>query len=97
MPGAEYSTTFAQRKEPHVVDDDWGLSLGRFHRSRGGTGGRSALQWTRAMALAADGVSQRETASRLGINRRTVGRMLRGELRATALSPLGGGIEARPG
>jgi transposase len=37
---------------------------------------RSALEWAQVKALAADGVSQREIARRLGINRRTVGRML---------------------
>jgi transposase len=37
---------------------------------------RSALEWAQARALAADGVSQREIARRLGINRRTVKRML---------------------
>ena len=37
---------------------------------------RSALEWARVRALAADGLSQREIAVRLGINRRTVARML---------------------
>jgi transposase len=37
---------------------------------------RSALEWAQAKALAADGVSRREIARRLGINRRTVKRML---------------------
>ncbi len=37
---------------------------------------RSALEWAQARAWAADGVSQREIARRLGINRRTVKRML---------------------
>jgi transposase len=36
---------------------------------------RSALEWARVRALAADGVSQREIALRLGINRRTVKRL----------------------
>jgi transposase len=35
-----------------------------------------ALEWARVRTLAADGFSQREIARRLGINRRTVGRML---------------------
>ena len=35
-----------------------------------------ALEWARVRALAADGLSQREIARRLGINRRTVARML---------------------
>jgi transposase len=33
------------------------------------------LEWAQVRALAADGVSQREIASRLGINRRTVARL----------------------
>jgi hypothetical protein len=37
---------------------------------------RGALGWARARGMAADGVSQREIARRLGINRRTVKRML---------------------
>jgi transposase len=37
---------------------------------------RSALEWAQVRALVADGVSQREIASRLGINRRTVARLL---------------------
>jgi transposase len=37
---------------------------------------RSALEWAQVRALAADGVSQREIAGRLGINRRTVARLL---------------------
>jgi transposase len=37
---------------------------------------RSTLEWTQVRAVAADGVSQREIAARLGINRRTVRRML---------------------
>jgi transposase len=37
---------------------------------------RSALEWARVRTLAADGLSQREIAARLGINRRTVRRML---------------------
>jgi transposase len=36
----------------------------------------SALEWAEVMALARDGVSQREIARRLGINRRTVARAL---------------------
>jgi transposase len=36
---------------------------------------RSALEWAQVRALAADGVSQREIARRLGINRRTVARL----------------------
>jgi transposase len=37
---------------------------------------RSALEWAQVRALAADGVSQREISRRLGINRRTVRRLL---------------------
>jgi transposase len=37
---------------------------------------RSALEWAQVKAMAADGVSQREIARRLGINRRTVRRLL---------------------
>jgi transposase len=37
---------------------------------------RSALEWAQVRALAADGVSQHEIARRLGINRRTVKRLV---------------------
>jgi transposase len=37
------------------------------------------LEWAQVRALAADGISQREIASRLGINRRTVARLLASE------------------
>lgn len=40
---------------------------------------RSALEWAQVKTLAADGLSQREIARRLGINRRTVARMLASE------------------
>ncbi len=40
---------------------------------------RSALEWAQVKALAADGVSQRQIAVRLGINRRTVRRLLEAE------------------
>ncbi len=40
---------------------------------------RSALEWAQVRALAADGVSQREIARRLGMNRRTVARLARSE------------------
>lgn len=36
---------------------------------------RSALEWAQVRALAADGVSQRQIAARLGMNRRTVARL----------------------
>ena len=38
---------------------------------------RSALEWVQVRALVADGVSEREIARRLGINRRTVARLAR--------------------
>jgi transposase len=37
---------------------------------------RSAVEWAQVRAMAADGVSQREIAARLGINRRTVKRLV---------------------
>jgi transposase len=37
---------------------------------------RSAMEWAQVKALAADGVSQTQIAERLGINRRTVARLL---------------------
>ena len=37
---------------------------------------RSAVEWAQVRAMAADGVSQREIARRLGINRRTVKRLI---------------------
>jgi transposase len=37
---------------------------------------RSALEWAQVRALAADGVSLREIARRLGIGRNTVGRLV---------------------
>jgi DNA invertase Pin-like site-specific DNA recombinase len=37
---------------------------------------RSAIEWAQVKALAADGVSQTQNAERLGINRRTVKRLL---------------------
>jgi DNA replication protein DnaC/transposase len=40
-------------------------------------GVRSALEWAQVRALVADGVSEREVARRLGINRRTVARLVR--------------------
>ena len=40
---------------------------------------RSRLEWARVRALAADGVSEREIARRLGINRRTVARLASAE------------------
>jgi transposase len=43
--------------------------------SGGGEEVRSEVEWARVRALVADGVSQREIATRLGINRRTVARL----------------------
>lgn len=40
---------------------------------------RSTLEWAQVRALGADGLSQREIAARLGINRRTVARLLASE------------------
>ena len=40
---------------------------------------RSALEWAQVRALVADGVSEREIAPRLGMNRRTVARLARSE------------------
>ena len=40
---------------------------------------RSALEWAQVQALVADGVSEREIARLLGINRRTVARLARSE------------------
>jgi transposase len=37
---------------------------------------RSAMEWAQVRALAADGVSKRQIAARLGINRRTVDRLI---------------------
>ncbi len=50
------------------------LRVGKF----GEVGGevRSAVEWAQVRALAADGISQREIAQRLGINRRTVARLI---------------------
>src|SRR5438876_6226323 len=52
--------------------------MGRCCRARGAEV-RSALEWAQVRALAADGISRREIAQRLGINRRTVARLLASE------------------
>jgi transposase len=49
------------------------LSIGEF--GEGGGEVRSAMEWAQVRALVADGVSQREIAARLGVNRRTVARL----------------------
>ena len=55
------------RREPRVREQRaWG----------GGEEVRSAVEWAQLRAMAADGVSQREIARRLGINRRTVKRLI---------------------
>jgi transposase len=55
---------------------------------------RSALEWAQVRALAADGISQREIASRLGINRRTVARLLaRDEPPCYRRSPVGSQLD----
>src|SRR5213593_4207986 len=53
--------------------------MGRWCRARGAEV-RSALEWAQVRALAADGVSRREIAERLGINRRTVARLAASEV-----------------
>ena len=55
------------RRESRVV---WTASSGRRREVR------SAMEWAQVRAMAADGISQREIAARLGINRRTVGRLV---------------------
>lgn len=40
---------------------------------------RSALEWAQVRAMAADGLSQREITRRLGLNRRTVARLMEAE------------------
>ena len=43
---------------------------------KGGGRVRNVSEWAEVRALVADGVSQREIASRLGMNRRTVRRLV---------------------
>jgi transposase len=52
------------------------VGVGESSIRMGARGVRSALEWAQVRALAADGVSQREIAARLGINRRTVRRLV---------------------
>jgi excisionase family DNA binding protein len=55
---------------------------------------RSALEWAQVRALAADGVSQREIAQRLGINRRTVARLIAsGEPPRYRREPIGSSLD----
>jgi transposase len=51
------------------------LTLGRLIERGGGGEVRSEVEWAQVRAMAADGVTQREIARRLGINRRTVKRL----------------------
>lgn len=51
------------------------LGLVDRERARGGGEVRDVSEWAQVRALAADGVSQREIAARLGMNRRTVKRL----------------------
>ena len=55
---------------------------------------RSALEWAQVRALVADGISEREIARRLGMNRRTVARLARSD-GAAALSAGADGVAAR--
>jgi hypothetical protein len=50
-----------------IVSDEIGEATGEV---------RSALEWAQVRAMAADGVSKSEIARRLGINRRTVKRLV---------------------
>lgn len=52
------------------------LELVDRERAKGGRKVRNVSEWAEVRALAADGVSQREIASRLGMNRRTVKRLI---------------------
>ena len=52
------------------------LTLDGLIERGGGEEVRSAVEWAQVRAMAADGVSQREIAVRLGINRRTVRRLV---------------------
>jgi transposase len=57
----------------HCGGDRAGFQAHRVNRMRGGPGEVvSALEWAEIRALGQDGVSKREIARRLGINRRTV-------------------------
>jgi transposase len=51
------------------------LTLERFIERGGDEEVRSAVEWAQVRAMVGDGVSQREIAGRLGINRRTVRRL----------------------
>jgi transposase len=51
------------------------LELVQVEFGEGGEEVRSALEWAQVRALVADGMSEREIARRLGINRRTVRRL----------------------
>src|SRR5215207_2048116 len=67
-------------RHPGGVGSTGGLGSREFVERRargGGKGVRSAMEWAQVRAMAADGVSEREIARRLGINRRTVKRLAR--------------------
>ena len=56
---------------------------------------RSAVEWAQVRALAADGLSQRQIAARLGINRRTVARLVAaGEPPRYSRSPAGSMLDS---
>jgi transposase len=70
------------------------LELRVVELGEGGGEVRSAMEWAQVRALAADGVSQREIAARLGINRRTVRRLVEAaELPHYARAPAGSIID----
>ncbi len=52
------------------------LELRERDRAKGGGEVRSVMEWAQVRTHAADGMSQREIAARLGINRRTVARLM---------------------
>src|SRR4051812_45598682 len=67
-------------------------------RARGGCEGvRSAMEWAQVRALAADGVSQTQIAERLGINRRTVKRLLDADAPPCYRRPPAGSVLGRLG
>jgi transposase len=79
-PGAQYCVGIGQRKCTTCLAGDDRLSSHARPVRTGRDGGSqevwSALEWVQVRAMAADGVSQRAIARRLGINRRTVKRLL---------------------
>ncbi len=61
---------------PVATGDAESLELVDDELEEGGEEVRSAVEWAQVRALAVDGFSQREIARRLGINRRTVRRLV---------------------